>query len=166
MTFRTVKRTFAIRIRMAVGALMALVSAAGGIKVPMAMGHIPPGREVVAVHWFPSEDRPVGGAYVVRVGIRSGYCYGGAKPYVDHVKVVERPRSVAYPTPSVVITPYVVLPPDPSPELCGGIGITLVKPVTLKRPVADLYLFDGSFDPARLMQRPTLATAEGQSNAS
>jgi hypothetical protein len=123
------------------------------------------GRSIVKLPWQRSTGRvvsgryvPVSGRYDLLVNVESGYCYGFPKPYIDHLKVVEKPRSQIYPSPSVVITAYVVQAPEPAPDepLCGGINITLGKLVVLKRPVEGLFLYDGSLDPPRQVQRPTL----------
>lgn len=102
---------------------------------------------------------PVEGRTVtIRVG--SGYCIGEPKPRIHHVKIVERPRTAQRPFKSTVLTVYVIHPeyerPVPPPDtdhvsynVCAGLGFDLVKRVKLKRPVAGLRLFDGSFSPPR-----------------
>jgi hypothetical protein len=114
------------------------------------------GRPVTVEPWHRSDDIPVNNPRVLRVGVESGFCYEGPKPYIDRVKVVEKPGSNRYPFPSAVITVWVVqvLFPGPGERGCAGLGIDLVRPVMLKRPVDEYHLYDGSSDPPRLVERP------------
>jgi len=97
--------------------------------------------------------------HVLGLSISTGYCAGEPPPELDHVQVVERPKSAKSPSKSAVITAYVrfpapmevegeVKPGEPQP-VCGGIGVGIFKLIKLKRPVAGLSLFDGSFSPPR-----------------
>ena len=98
--------------------------------------------------------------------IKSGYCVGGPKPRIDHVTVVERPKTAARPFKSTVITVFLlhpahlrVIPPSPPPQgvsynVCAGIGLTFVKLIKLKRPVADLFFYDGSYSYPRRVWPP------------
>lgn len=122
---------------------------------------VPP--RVETAHWMVARSatsKPFVRGRTVTLMIASGYCIGEPKPEVHHVKVVERPLTKQRPVKSALITAYVVHPeyerpvPPPNTEhviynVCAGIGFDLTKRITLKRPVAELRLFDGSFSPPR-----------------
>lgn len=89
--------------------------------------------------------------------VPSGFCVGGPKPRIDHVRVVERPKTAARPFKSTVVTAFLlypahlrVIPPSPPPphiiyNACAGIGLALKKRIKLKRPAAGLFFYDGSY---------------------
>jgi hypothetical protein len=98
-------------------------------------------------------------ARVLGLSISTGYCMGEPPPKVDHVKVIERPKTAQNPTKSAVVTAYVrfpapmevegeVKPGEPQPG-CAGLGRSIFKRIKLKRPVDGLLLYDGSFSPPR-----------------
>lgn len=97
------------------------------------------------------------------VGITSGYCVGEPPPAFDHAKIIERPKTARYPFGSAVVTAFLRFPDplevagsinrgEPVPA-CLGIGSDFLHYVRLKRPVARLALFDGSFSPPRRVRR-------------
>jgi hypothetical protein len=87
----------------------------------------------------------------------TGFCVGGPKPRIDHVRIVERPETAGKPFKSTVITVFLlypahlrVIPPSPPPphavyNVCPGIGLSLTKRIKLKRLAEDLFFFDGSY---------------------
>jgi hypothetical protein len=99
-------------------------------------------------------------------GVLSGYCVGGPKPRIDHVRVVERPKTKERPFKSTVITAYLlfpahlrIVPPSPPPpnviyNACAGVALAFTKRIKLKRPAADLFFFDGSHTPPRRFWPP------------
>lgn len=100
--------------------------------------------------------------HVLGLSISTGYCAGEPPPKVDHVRVVERPKTARNPSKSAVITAYVrfpapmevegeVKPGEPQPG-CAGIGVGIFKRIRLKRPVEGMLLYDGSFSPPRRVQ--------------
>jgi hypothetical protein len=122
---------------------------------------------VEAVAWAPSTgplgDNPAAGR-TFTLAIEAGYCAGGPKPRIHHVAVVERPRTAERPFRSAVITVFKewpehgqIVPVAPSgaeyaptaAPLCAGLGGTLLRRVSLKRPARSLILFDGSRSPPR-----------------
>lgn len=89
--------------------------------------------------------------------VQTGYCVGDPKPRIDHVRVIERPKTADRPFKSSVITAFLLhparlrtIPPSPPPpkviyNVCAGLGLSLMKRIRLKRPAADLFFFDGSY---------------------
>jgi hypothetical protein len=89
--------------------------------------------------------------------VPSGFCVGGPKPRIDHIRVVERPKTADRPFKSAVITAFLlypahlrVVPPSPPPpnviyNVCAGVGLNLTKRIKLKRPTAGLFFYDGSY---------------------
>ncbi len=104
--------------------------------------------------------------------VDNGYCLG-LKPELDHIEVVERPVTKARPFKSAVITVFkrwpehdvYVPPPTESGQpkhisVCFGIGGAIIRRVKLKRPVASLYLYDGSYSPPRQVLTPRFQQAD------
>jgi hypothetical protein len=120
------------------------------LPVPISAGMLPE----------PDENAP----RTLTLRIDSGYCTSEPKPRIDHVRVVERPKTNARPYKSSVITVYLLRPAhtgflssaEPRPRIttkpCAGLGLTFVKRIKLKRPAADLRYFDGSVSPPQRMQ--------------
>jgi len=89
--------------------------------------------------------------------VPSGYCVGDPKPRIDHIRVVERPKTAERPFKSTVITAFLlypahlrIIPPSPPPphvvyNACSGIGLSFTRRIKLKRPAADLLFYDGSY---------------------
>jgi hypothetical protein len=97
----------------------------------------------------------------VGVFIEGGYCLGGPKPDLDHIRLVELPRTDSRPFGAAVVTAYRVWPestytPSPGPEYgkCARMSRTIFHWVRTKRPAADLTLFDGYFSPPRRVWPP------------
>lgn len=99
--------------------------------------------------------------------ISTGYCVGEPPPVIARVRVVERPKTVERPFKSAVVTAFVRFPAPtevvgtvteggPQPG-CAGLGLTLRRRVRFKRPVARLFVFDGSRVPLRRVLRPIRA---------
>ena len=158
-----------MRVKLSLAAIAALVALAAGGSEGRAWGRdYPAGREEVGTPWHPSGSpvnghRPVNGPYKLRIEVDAAACYGLPKPYIDHVKVVEKPRSQSYPFPSAVITVYMVKGSEPGPDepFCAELEDILVKPALLKRPVDDYHLYDGSAGPPRLVVRPRMSEKAG-----
>jgi hypothetical protein len=91
-------------------------------------------------------------------------CVGEGTPYVGEAEVQERPPSPTLPGPSAIITTSVVFPapsevvgvvnPGEVQPACADVGIQARDTVELGRPVARLFVYDGSFDPPRLVMGP------------
>jgi hypothetical protein len=84
---------------------------------------------------------------------------------MDHIKVIERPLTAEHPFRSAVITAFLrfpsplevfgtVIPGELQPG-CEGVGEGPTDRVKLKRLLAKLFLYDGSFSPPRLVRRPS-----------
>jgi len=98
--------------------------------------------------------------------VQTGYCVGGPKPRIDHVRVVERSKTAKRPFKSTVVTAFLLypahllaIPPSPPPRhvvynVCAGLGLTLTKRVKLKRLAEDLIFYDGSRKPPRRVWPP------------
>jgi hypothetical protein len=99
------------------------------------------------------------GERIFYFSVSSGYCLGEPKPEIDHVELVERPKTSKRPFKSAVITVFLRFPaptevigsvnPDEPQPGCAGIGLGILSRIKLKRNVDDLALFDGSFAPPR-----------------
>lgn len=108
---------------------------------------------------LPRGKAPIEGRHAFTLSVSSGYCSGEPPTRIDHVKVVERPKTAARPFKSAVITAFVLRPAptevvgsinpgEPSPG-CADIGERLTRRIKLKRPVESLFLYDGSYCPPR-----------------
>jgi hypothetical protein len=128
-------------------AILVLALAAGVWICPVASATKP--AETLARPWrllsSHSPERPG-----VWIAVEGGYCYGEGRPYIDHVKVVERGPAPGRHRGRATITVFEHYPPIKG-ELCEGIGLTLERFVPLRRPAADLLLYDGSSRPPRLI---------------
>jgi hypothetical protein len=72
-----------------------------------------------------------------------GYCVGDSRPRVDHIKVVERSKSV-------FITVYVRFPvPAETSGACAGVRLILTKRIQLKQTIGGRTIYDGSSAPPR-----------------
>jgi hypothetical protein len=125
----------------------------------------PPKVEVASwgVGLLGEPEPPVKGK-TLAIGVSSGYCLGEPKPVIDHISVVERPKTAERPFKSAVITAFVRFPAptevvgtvnkgEPVP-VCAGLGYGFRRRVKLERPVRDLFVFDGSHSPPRQVLRP------------
>ena len=96
------------------------------------------------------EPRDQASRKVLLLVLTPGYCLGEPKPVIDRLKVVERPAIDSGQTKRSIITAFVRYPGPPvSGAFCAGVGYAIHKEVTLRRPVADLGIFDGSYSPPR-----------------
>lgn len=95
--------------------------------------------------------------------IEAGYCLGGPKPDVDHVTLVELPKTKTRPFNAAVVTAYVRWPeysytPAPGPPEYGGKCLpmrrAIFKRVHTKRPASGLRLYDGYFSPPHQVWPP------------
>jgi hypothetical protein len=116
----------------------------------------------------PLEDKPpvYAKGHVFGLFVGSGYCAGDPEiPRIDHVEVVERPKTKARPFKSAVITAFLFLPEYKAQAVegeegptyataCADLGLTLTKRVRLKRPAKDLVIYDGSYSPPRRVWPP------------
>lgn len=142
--------------------VLVMAVCAFGAFAPVAFGwefvKAPPKVETAPWHSLVNTPRDPQ-THVLGLSISTGYCAGEPPPKVDHVRVVERPKTARNPSKSAVITAYVrfptpmevkgeVKPGEPQPA-CAGIGVGIFKRITLKRPVEGLLLYDGSFSPPR-----------------
>lgn len=131
--------------------------------------------KVEAARWFvdslDKSESPVEGK-VLAVAVLTGFCLGEPKPVIDHIRVVERPKTPERPFRSAVITVFVRFPAptevvgavnsgEPHPG-CAGLGYSLRRRIKLKRPVRELFVFDGAHTPPRRVLRPP-RTKQGSS---
>jgi hypothetical protein len=135
---------------MAIGIAMLLTGVAPAAAAETVIG--PPKEEVVP--WRLQEPPEVEGSHTVAITLEGGYC-GGPEPDPGAVSIVERPVSAAHPRPAAIITARQlnldplevvgeVLPGEPSPIICAGVGWSATKRIRLKRPLKGMALFDGS----------------------
>jgi hypothetical protein len=98
------------------------------------------------------------------ISVSTGFCVGEPEPVIDHVSVVERPKTAARPFKSAVITAFVRFPAptevvgkvnkgEPEPA-CADLGYALSHRIKLKRPRGRLFIFDGSHSPPRRILSP------------
>jgi hypothetical protein len=98
------------------------------------------------------------------ISVSSGFCDGEPPPVIDHISVVERPKTAERPFKSAVITAFVRFPAptevvgtvnkgEPVPG-CAGLGYNLRRRIKLKRPVARLFIYDGNHSLRKLILRP------------
>lgn len=79
----------------------------------------------------------IDGQQGIRVRASVGYCVGDPKPRVDHVKVVERSKSV-------FITTYVLFPePAETSDSCAGVRLVLTKRIQFKQALENRRIYDG-----------------------
>jgi hypothetical protein len=108
---------------------------------------------------FRDDDSPLIARRAFTISVTSGYCSGEPPTQIDHVRVIERPKTAARPFRSAVVTSFVlqpapievvgtVNPDEPSPG-CAGLGQLLQSRVKFKRPLEHLILYDGSYSPPR-----------------
>lgn len=77
----------------------------------------------------------------IELSVQTGYCVDNDPPFIEKVDIAERPRSA-------VLTAFVRYPPPAAhSESCAGVGVGLVKTVSLKRPIQGLALYDGKTSP-------------------
>jgi hypothetical protein len=130
---------------------------------------VPP--EVKPEPWTPWVDSPrhfsPADGHSFRLETDGGFCAGEEPPKIDHVRVVERPKTRARPFRSAVITVFKYIPEHEKPvqteevregrhviAACAGIGGELRDIVRLKRPLDHLFLYDGSYSPPRQVWAP------------
>jgi hypothetical protein len=114
---------------------------------------------MLTAHWHTMSrfDATTQGHTLVIYFATPGYCVGEPRYALDHVKIVERPRTGKRPFGSAVITPFLFRPAFervvPGREgnviygVCADIGGGRAKlRVRLKRPANRLIFYDGSFD--------------------
>lgn len=158
----------AIAAACALGAISATAAELETVRVP---------AKVESVAWSP--PRLLQGPWKNPEGPRTftlyvdnSYCVG-LKPELDHIEVVERPKTKEHPFKSAVITVFkrwpehsvYVLPPTESGKpryvsVCAGVGGAIIRRVKLKRPVASLFLYDGSDSPPRQVLTPRFQQAD------
>jgi hypothetical protein len=100
----------------------------------------------------------------LQIDVSSGMCVGEGTPFISGVRVRTPGPGAELPFPSAVLTTSITFPspttvigtvnPGEVLPVCAGIGIGLSKDITLKRPVAGLFLYDASYSPPRLILRP------------
>jgi hypothetical protein len=143
-------------------ALAVVVATAGlAISPPSAAPAEEGSAEVEATAWQIRPRSAPTWKYTVEIEVTGGYCAGEPEPQLDHVSV--RGKVPGHPRHSAAITVYVKYPgraneaarPRESVHVCAGLGWGRAIRVKLRRPVASLYLFDGSFSPPQLVSRPT-----------
>jgi hypothetical protein len=121
-----------------------------------------PRRETIS--WGTQRPLPWSTARALAIGVGTGMCVG-EKPFrFDEIEVHERAPSSQLPFPSAVITTSIVWPapreivgtvnPEEGQPACAGIGIGADRTIKLKRPAAQLYVYDGSQTPPRLVLQP------------
>jgi hypothetical protein len=123
----------------------------------------PPRTEVISWSALPPAT-PWSSTKMLTLSVSTGFCVGQEEPSISDVEVKERTPSKKLPYPSAVIKSSLLWPAplkvvgtvnrgEPFPA-CAGIGLGLSKEIELKRSVADLFLYDGSYSPPRLILRP------------
>jgi hypothetical protein len=103
-------------------------------------------------------------ARALTIGVTTGICVGEEHFRFDTIEVHERAPSSRLPFPSAVITTSIVWPapseivgtvnPEEVQPACAGIGIGAGRTIKLRRPAAQLYIYDGSQTPPRLVLQP------------
>ena len=137
---------------------------------------IGPPKVEAATRWFAQPccgkvEKP--GTRTLEVSVLTGYCVGEPPPELDHISVVERPVTARRPFRSAVVTVFLRFPQpgevvgtfsqgEPIPG-CAGIGYGFPGRVKLKRPVDELFIFDGRRCPYRLVHRPHLEARRAES---
>ena len=104
---------------------------------------------------------PIARNHRVGIFVEGGYCLGGPKPELDHVTLVELPKTDRRPFRAAVITAYRRWPefsytPAAGPNYgkCARVERTIFRWVRTKRPAADLRFYDGYFSPPRQVWPP------------
>ena len=146
--------------RISVAVCLLITAYAFGALAPVASGweFVTGPPKVETAPWHPLINAsPNAQTHVLGLSISTGYCVGESPPRVDHVRVVEQPKTASSPSKSAVITAYVRFPapmevegevkPGESQPGCAGEGVGIYKRIRLKRPVEGLLLYDGSFSP-------------------
>lgn len=108
---------------------------------------------------------------LLRFSVMSGYCDGEPPPVLDHVSVVERPRTKERPYRSALVAAWVrfpaphevegeVLEGGPQPA-CAGLGYSLSAEVRLRREISKLFIFDAGGPKPQLRLRPSRHRVDG-----
>jgi hypothetical protein len=122
--------------------------------------------EVAPVHWSPFTKPGYlrKGLRSIRIGFEMDFCSPEAITSVDHIKVVERPKTKDRPFKSAVITVYKFTPEYKQVVNEGGVYVPtcqngargFYRYIRLKRPVQELFIYDGSYSPPRRKWSPHL----------
>jgi hypothetical protein len=149
-----------VRRRLTIGASLILFALAAAPSTAAAVEWVTVPPEVKPARWGGaaggSHSRVPAGSF--SVGIDGGYCAGEEPPHIDHVRIVERPKTPERPFKSAVITVFKYIPEHRVPLQtegtdetvyggCAGIGRSLSAVVKLKRPLDHLIIYDGSQSP-------------------
>jgi hypothetical protein len=141
--------------------LSALLAAAA--TVASAWEYVAGPPKVGARPWtataFRGDNAPLISRHALTISVTSGYCAGEPPTQIDHVRMIERPKTAARPFRSAVVTPFVLQPapievvgtvnPDEPLPGCAGLGQLLQSRIKFKRPLEHLILYDGSYSPPR-----------------
>jgi hypothetical protein len=94
----------------------------------------------------------------LQIYVEDGYCVGEPHPRYGGTEVIERPKTAYRPFKSAVIRPFVLSPASVSKSqvvpICAGIGWGWEKWIRFKRPLRQLFLYDGLVDPPRRVWPP------------
>ncbi len=147
------KRLGALAACLCAGTLLAAQPAAA-----LEYEEVPAHVNAVPISAFYSKPSPVVGR-TFSFTIMTGYCLGDPKPRIDHIRVVERPKTATWPHGAAIVTAYLlfpaewhVVPPEHSEVIynaCAGLGLGISKRIKLDRPTEKMAFFDGSYDPPR-----------------
>jgi hypothetical protein len=150
---------------LAAGALGASVPVASALEFEEVPATVTPASRLLAgPRRHPGELPTKGRTFTFE--IEDGFCGGEPKPQIDHVTVVERPKTKERPFKSTVITAYLLRPARerviPPPEhasnvvynVCAGLGLSFTKRIKLKRPASGLIFYDGGSSPPRRFWPP------------
>jgi hypothetical protein len=122
----------------------------GSSEAKSKSGQSAVGGTTEVVRWGVEE---VLGPKSVKIGSSVGYCLGDPRPHYGNVEVKEVGRR-AY------ITAHAVLPPElPKGSLCEGVDTGISRPVSFKRNLVAMELFDGVTKPPTLRWSPLPAPA-------
>ena len=156
------------RMALAAGILALTV----GASVATAVEWVPVPAEVKPAPWQPWPEGshrlgPVEG-HSFRLSVDGEFCAGEERPKIDHVRVIERPKTKSRPFKSAVVTVFKYRPEhlegrQTEEEIrngkvvsfaCLDIGGELRDVVKLKRPLDHLILYDGSYPPPKRVWPP------------
>ena len=145
-----------------VAAALFLLGAAPAFAYEWVTG---PPRETVVPWVLHAEDSPgAEGPRTLKIWLNTGFCSGEEPPVAGPVTIQELPISAANPKPKVIITAHQIEPapsevvgelkPGEPKPVCAGLGYSMPKRITLKRPVSGMVFLDGSFSPPRRIPWP------------
>jgi hypothetical protein len=104
------------------------------------------------------------GDHWLNIAVEDGYCSGERPPHLSGVRVIERPKTTARPFKSAVIQAFVVPAgravtsghelQTQTVQSCAGLGWGVERWIRFKRPLRELFLYDGNVVPPRRVWPP------------